>query len=116
MQNSARRTFQGTNPSFNLWVVGVKQEIWKKRGTLGLNVTQPFKDYKDFKTNINSGPLTQRSSFSVPFRSFGVSFAYRFGKMNYGPQAPKKKRGVTNDDLKQGEGNNGQGGGQNGPG
>ncbi|MDB5021498.1 MAG: TonB-dependent receptor [Pedobacter sp.] len=109
MQNSARRTFQGTNPSFNLWVIGVKQEIMKKRGSLGLNVTQPFKDYKDFTTNINSGPLTQRSTFSVPFRSFGFSFTYNFGKMNFGAQAPKKKRGVTNDDLKQEESNNGRG-------
>jgi outer membrane receptor protein involved in Fe transport len=110
MQNSARRTFQGTNPAFNLWVIGAKQEIMKKRATLGLNITQPFKDYKDFESKINSGPLTQTSSFSVPFRSFGLSFAYNFGKTNFGQQAPKKKRGVTNDDLKQGEANGGQGG------
>jgi outer membrane receptor protein involved in Fe transport len=109
IQNSARRTFQGTNPSFNLWVIGLKQDVWKKRGTIGLNITQPFKDYKSFTSNINSGGLTQTSRFSVPFRSFGVSFAYNFGKMNFGPQMPKKKRGVNNDDLKQGDGN-GQGG------
>ena len=110
MQNSARRTFQGTNPSFNLWVIGVKQDILKKRGTLGLNITQPFKDYKDFESNINSGPLTQRSKFSVPFRSFGLNFSYNFGKMNYGAQPQRKKRGVTNDDLLQGDAN-GQAGG-----
>jgi outer membrane receptor protein involved in Fe transport len=114
MQNSARRTFQGTNPSFNLWVIGLKQDILKKRGTLGLNITQPFKDYKDFESSINSGPLVQRSKFSVPFRSFGLNFAYNFGKMNYGAQPPKKKRGVTNDDLIQGDAN-GQGGAQGGP-
>ncbi|MDN3551644.1 TonB-dependent receptor domain-containing protein [Mucilaginibacter aquaedulcis] len=109
IQNSARRTFQGTNPSFNLWVIGLKQDVWQKRGTIGLNITQPFKDYKDFTSNINSGPLTQSNRFSVPFRSFGVSFAYNFGKMNFGQQMPKKKRGVDNDDLKQGD-SNGQGG------
>jgi outer membrane receptor protein involved in Fe transport len=109
MQNSARRTFQGTNPAFNLWVIGAKQEIFKKRGSVGLNVTQPLKDYKDFTTRINSGALTQESTFSVPFRSFGVSFTYNFGKMNFGGQAPKKKRGVNNDDLKQDQGQNGQG-------
>lgn len=114
MQNSARRTFQGTNPAFNLWVIGVKQEVLKKRGTVGVNITQPFKDYKDFESNINSGPLTQRSSFSVPFRSFGLNFAYNFGKMNFGAQPPRKKRGVSNDDLKQ-DGNAGQGGVQGGP-
>ncbi len=116
MQNSKRRTFQGTNPSFNLWVIGLKQDVMKKRGTIGLNITQPFKDYKDFESNINSGPLTQRSKFSVPFRSFGVNFAYNFGKMNFGAQPPRKKRGVNNDDLLQGDANGqagaGQGGGQ----
>jgi hypothetical protein len=113
IQNSARRTFQGTNPSFNLWVIGVKQDVWKKRGTIGLNITQPFNDYKSFTSNINSNGLVQTSKFSVPFRSFGVSFAYNFGKMNFGPQMPKKKRGVNNDDLKQGDSNGGQGGAQN---
>ncbi|MDB5063539.1 MAG: TonB-dependent receptor [Mucilaginibacter sp.] len=109
IQNSARRTFQGTNPAFNLWVIGAKQDIWKKKGTIGLNITQPLKDYKDFTSKINSGALTQNSRFSVPFRSFGLSFTYNFGKTSFGPQAPKKKRGVSNDDLKQGDNNNGQG-------
>jgi hypothetical protein len=112
IQNSARRTFQGSNPAFNLWVVGAKQDIWKKKGTIGLNITQPFKDYKDFTSKINSGALIQNSRFSVPFRSFGLSFTYNFGKTSFGPQMPKKKRGVSNDDLKQGDTNNGQGGGQ----
>ena len=103
VQNSARRTFQGTNPSFNVWVIGLKQEVWKKRGTFGLNITQPFKNYKNFTSNINSGPLNQTSTLSVPFRSFGVSFAYNFGKVNFGSQEPRKKRGVNNDDLKTGD-------------
>jgi outer membrane receptor protein involved in Fe transport len=109
IQNSARRTFQGTNPAFNLWVIGAKKDIWKKKGIIGLNITQPLKDYKDFTSKINSGALTQNSRFSVPFRSFGISFTYNFGKTSFGPQTPKKKRGVSNDDLKQGDNNNGQG-------
>ncbi|MFA6086703.1 TonB-dependent receptor domain-containing protein [Mucilaginibacter sp.] len=113
IQNSARRTFQGTNPAFNLFVIGVKQEIWKKKGSVGLNITQPFQNYKDFTSRISSGALTQNNRFSVPFRSFGVSFTYNFGKTTFGPQMPKKKRGVTNDDLKQGDGNNGSGGQNN---
>ena len=65
----------------------------------------PFNENKNFRQNISGNGFTQSSNFSVPFRSFGMSFSYRFGKLSM--QAPKKKRGVTNDDLKQVEQNNG---------
>ncbi|MDB5121327.1 MAG: TonB-dependent receptor [Sphingobacteriales bacterium] len=109
VQNSPRRTFQGQNPSFSIWNIGMKKEILKKKGTIGLNVVQPFSDNLIFQTKINSGAITQSSQFAVPIRSVGVNFTWNFGKMNYGQQIPKKKKGINNDDLKQGD-SNGQGG------
>lgn len=88
-----------------MWNLGLKKEIMKKKGSIGLTVIDPFNENKNFRQNITGTDFIQASNFSVPFRSFGTSFSYRFGKLTM--QAPRKKRGVTNDDLKQGEQNTG---------
>lgn len=105
--NSPRRTFQGKNPSFNMWNLGVKKELFNKKGSVGINVIDPFNNRKNFKSEIIGDGFTQYSNFSIPFRSVGVNFSWRFGNLKVN-QNPKK--GVKNDDLKQGEGQGGMGG------
>ncbi|MBC7913659.1 MAG: outer membrane beta-barrel protein, partial [Pyrinomonadaceae bacterium] len=105
-----RRTSQGKNPSFNMWQMSLNKEILKKKGKVGLNVVDPFNERKNFRSSFTgNGGLVQSSNFSVPFRSVGVNFSWQFGKMNFNPQQPKKKRGVNNDDVKQDGGQGGQG-------
>lgn len=58
-------------------------------------------DRKNFKSNLIGTNFNQNTNFSVPFRSFGVNFSWKFGSLK---ATASKKKGVTNDDLKQGEG------------
>lgn len=107
--NSPRRSLQGTTPSFSMYSIGLKKEILKKKGTLGFNTVTPFNRYRAFKSSIQGDNFIQESNFKIPFASFGVNFSYQWGKMNF--NAPQKKRGVKNDDLKQGDGGGDMGGG-----
>jgi outer membrane receptor protein involved in Fe transport len=104
---SSRRTIQGTNPAFALYGIGVRKQFHQKKMSVGINVIQPFANDKHFDSHISSPSLTQTSTNVTPFRSFGLTFSYSFGKMSFNP--PKNK-GINNDDLKQGDQNQQQGG------
>lgn len=97
--NSARRTIQGSTPTFSIFGVGVKKQLMQKKMAIGVNVISPFAEYKNFNSDIKSPGFVQTSKFQLPFRSYGLTFSYNFGKLNF--TAPKK--GVNNDDLKQGD-------------
>ncbi|MHB8208459.1 TonB-dependent receptor domain-containing protein, partial [Mucilaginibacter sp.] len=99
IENSPRRTIQGTNPSFSLLGFGVRKQFDNKKASIGINVLQPFNKYKYFDQNISSPGLVQTSSTAFPFRSVGLTFSYSFGKMTF--SNPKPKHGNNSDDEKQ---------------
>jgi outer membrane receptor protein involved in Fe transport len=100
VQNSPRRTIQGTNPSFSLFGVGVRQQIFKKKASIGINALSPFQKYKQFDSHLSSPGFTQNSIVQFPFRSVGLTFSYSFGKLSF---KSNQKKGINNDDLKQGD-------------
>ncbi|WP_179414923.1 TonB-dependent receptor domain-containing protein [Mucilaginibacter sp. E4BP6] len=89
IENSPRRTIQGTNPSFSLLGFGVRKQFDNKKASIGVNVLQPFNKYKYFDQNISSPGLVQTSSTAFPFRSVGLTFSYSFGKITF--SNPKTK-------------------------
>lgn len=106
MLNSPKRTFQGTTPSFSMWTLAIKKEIMDKRASIGLSITDPFTENKNFKWELNTPEYSQSSRMKVPFRSFGVTFSYNFGKVDSKNKA-RKQRGIKNDDQKESESNQG---------
>jgi outer membrane receptor protein involved in Fe transport len=99
--SAARHTIQGTTPSFSIFGVGVKKQFMQKKMAIGVNALEPFSKYKEFDSQLSSPGFNQSSSFKLPFRSFGLTFSYSFGKLNF--SNPNQKKGINNDDLKQGD-------------
>jgi len=98
--SSSRRTIQGTNPAFSMYGLGMKKQFLDKKASLGINIIQPFSAYRDFNSSISSPGFSQTTSSSIPFRSFGLTFSYSFGKLNF--EKPSSRKSVKNDDLGQG--------------
>lgn len=90
------RTIQGDNPAFTIYGMGVRKEF--KKMSLGLTLIEPFHADKKFITNIENSQFRQNASFSIPFRSIGVNFRYKFGNVDF----KERKSKVKNTDSKDG--------------
>jgi ferric enterobactin receptor len=95
-----RRTIQGFSTPFSLFSMGAKKEFWDKRASLGIRIVEPFKRLKEFPSELSGEGFYQRSNFAIPFRNIGLSFSYRFGKLDFKQKRVRSK--IRNNDLKQG--------------
>ncbi|GAB3336703.1 outer membrane beta-barrel family protein [Marivirga atlantica] len=100
-----RQTLQGFNPGFSIFGIGAKKEIFDERGSIGISIIEPFQKRKPFISETKNENFYQRNVFEIPFRSFGINFSYKFGKLDY--KARQRRSRINNDDQ-QSDGNQGQ--------
>jgi len=81
--NSARREAQGIYPSFTTYSLAVRKQFWNKKGSLALTASNPFKKNLDQKTSVMGPNFTLNSLRSIPFRSIGVNFTWKFGRLEF---------------------------------
>jgi ferric enterobactin receptor len=81
--NSPRNEVQGRFPSFTTYNIAVRKQVWNKKGSFGLTMTNPFNKYVDQKTEVTGIGFNLNSERQLPFRSFGISFMYKFGKLQF---------------------------------
>ena len=99
---SPRQTIQGERPSFSMMSFGFKKDFNNKRGSIGIGMIEPFSKYKSFDTNIygemsNGDTFENTRDYEILFRSFNISFKYKFGKIDFDPI--KKKASLENNDV-----------------
>ena len=107
---------QGTRGNFRMYSLAVRKEFNEKRGSIGFGAENFLSPSIKMKNEFYSSSLEQKSVNEMFNLSFRVNFSYRIGKMSFDNQ-PRRRKSVSNDDLKQGgDGNGMEGGAQGGQG
>ena len=81
--NSARHEAQGNYPSFTSYNIAIRKQFWNKKGSLAFTTTNPFKEYVVQDTKLFGPNFTVNSTRKIPFRSFGLNFTWKFGKLEF---------------------------------
>jgi len=99
--NSAAKNIQGKNPQSITYSIATRKQFWNKKASIGFTATNPFNKYVNQITTVNTNDYSSYSVRQLPLRSFGISFSYKFGKMDF-----KKDKDISNDYLNEaGQGN-----------
>lgn len=81
--NSPRNEVQGRYPSFTSYNLALRKQLWNKKGSIGFTTTNPFNKYVRQETEVTGQQFVLSSLRQLPFRSFGISFMYKFGKLEF---------------------------------
>lgn len=81
--NSPRNEAQGRYPSFTNYSVAIRKQFWNKKASLALTASNPFKDKIDQRTSLYGPNFIVESMRSIPFRSIGLNFTWKFGHLEF---------------------------------
>ena len=80
---SAWNSIQGRVPQVINYTVAFRKQFWHKNAGIGLTATNPFNQYIRQVTTLNTPNYTGTYLRLVPYRSFGISMTYKFGKLQF---------------------------------
>ncbi|MFK7953712.1 MAG: TonB-dependent receptor [Ekhidna sp.] len=101
---SSRVQLQGFTNPFYIYSLSLNRNFKNKKGSIGLGANNFLTPRSVLDSEVTTPFLTQRSTRELQLLNFRVNFSYRIGSLKQ--RAPKKVRKVSNDDLKEGGGNN----------
>jgi len=81
--NSPRNELQGRYPSFTSYSFALRKQFWNKKGSIALTASNPFSNYVNQRTELFGPDFTMSSIRKIPYRSFGINFTWKFGKLDF---------------------------------
>jgi ferric enterobactin receptor len=94
--NSPRINVQGTMPAFTTYNFALRKQFYHKKMSLAFTATNPFDKYVNQKTQTTGVNFTSVSLKQLPYRSFGVNFTWKFGKLEFKRQKENEDANLTN--------------------
>jgi outer membrane receptor protein involved in Fe transport len=94
--NSPRINVQGVQPTFTTYNVALRRLSKNKKASLAITAINPFAKYVKQKTELNGSNFNSYSVLQLPYRSFGINFTYKFGKMEFKKQKQLEDENLTN--------------------
>ncbi|MCB2406976.1 TonB-dependent receptor domain-containing protein [Hymenobacter lucidus] len=104
--NSPRIQLQGQQAAWTFYSVGLRKNLLKDKADLTLNADNFLQATRNLSSTLDTDQFRQETNNYIYMRGVRLAFNYRFGKVS--TQPPKRRRGIQNDDTKQGESNQGQ--------
>ena len=96
---------QGFGGGFGMYSLNINKQFNEKKGSIGFGAENFFTSVFTIRNELQTPTIMQQSTIGMRNMNFKINFNYRIGKLSMEPSR-RKKRGVTNDDLKEGgEGN-----------
>lgn len=81
--NSARNELQGKYPSFTSYTIAARKQLWNKKASIAFTATNFFSEYVKQPTVLYGTNFITNSMREIPFRSFGINFTWKFGKLDF---------------------------------
>jgi ferric enterobactin receptor len=94
--NSPRINAQGKMPSFTTYNFAFRQQLFRKKGSIAITSTNPFNKSVTQKTELIGENFTSTSIREIPYRSFGINFTYKFGRLEFKKEKEMEDINLTN--------------------
>jgi outer membrane receptor protein involved in Fe transport len=99
---------QGISGGFGMYSVALRKEFTNKKGSVGFGIENFLTPTLKIKNETETPIISQNSLNTRDMLSFRVNFSYRLGKMSFDNQPRRRRKSISNDDLKDGGGDGGQ--------
>ena len=95
--SSPVQNIQGKTPQFFMYNFALRKLFWDKKASIGFTATNPFNKYVRQLSTISTDSYTSTSIRQVPLRSFGISFMYKFGKLEFSKNKEEDNNNFMNE-------------------